>query len=342
MSNRIYLLVLFLLSFAAPSLIGQEQTTPKSIYQYFYQLEEAIPTIKVKTDLKQLIKKKDKEEYQAAHFTFLANSGDTLEMKAKIRSRGNVRKEVCYYPPIKVKFKKKDLAAMGLDTLNKFKMVIQCNRGKSGQQYLFKEHLIYKLYEAIGDVYYKARPIKMEFDQAGKEDQILYGFLLEEEEEFKVRYAGDLIEAGRLRTRMIQRSAYLKMCFFQYMVLNTDWSDINMHNLEYMRPGGNDLFVPVPYDFDYAGLVETGYAVPHESLPIDDVKKPHFRGRDVEEDEALQTAKWFLSKKEELEKIVADYPHLDEKEKSFFRGRLKEFFSVLESKKRVVYNFVDP
>ena len=105
MINRITLPAILFIVISSTQLLSQALTPPKSIYQYFYQLEEAIPTIEVKTDLKQLIRKKDKEEYQAAHFTFLANSGDTISMKAKIRSRGNVRKEVCYYPPIKVKFK---------------------------------------------------------------------------------------------------------------------------------------------------------------------------------------------------------------------------------------------
>ena len=62
------------------------------------------------------------------------------------------------------------------------------------------------------------------------------------------------------------------MSVFQYMVGNTDWSMVRFHNVEVSRtPRG--VYVPVPYDFDWTGLVSTRYARPNEGLGIRSVRQ---------------------------------------------------------------------
>ena len=59
------------------------------------------------TATKQLVGKKFKEEWQPITLNFQDSSGMDIEWDAKVRTRGNIRKQVCYYPPLKLKFKKK-------------------------------------------------------------------------------------------------------------------------------------------------------------------------------------------------------------------------------------------
>ncbi len=63
------------------------------------------------------------------------------------------------------------------------------------------------------------------------------------------------------------------LAMFQYMIGNGDYSVTGRHNLRIlaMATSGPSGFIPVPYDFDYTGLVNTHYAIPGESLGIKNV-----------------------------------------------------------------------
>ena len=320
---------------------AQDAIQPPSIFQSIQNLSDSIPTIRIASNWKKLVKDKLKEEYQEAQFSFTNADGEEIALKAKIRARGNIRKKVCYYPPVKIKFKKKHLAAMGFDTLNKLKFVIQCRRGNTGEGYLFKERFIYDLHEQIGPISYRTKLVKIELLEEGKDHEPLFGFLIEEEEEFGKRLSADVLEVGRIRSKLIDRNAYLKMVFFQYLILNTDWSVRNKHNIEFVWVKDSGKFVPVPYDFDYCGLVGTDYAVPSEALGISSVKEALFRGKDITEKEALATAKFFLAQKDQLYQRLEEYPYFDKREKTSFKMRMDDFFELLANKKRIIRNFAN-
>lgn len=320
------------------SIFGQTTTeAPISFFQHFAQQTE-VPTLTIDTDVKKLIKDKRKENYQGASITFHGLEGEVIEMDAKIRSRGNIRKEVCYFPPVKLKMKKKALKKLGFDTLNQVKMVIQCQSSKQGLSYLLKEHLIYQLHQPIGPISYQTRLIKLNLiDKKGK-TQELFGFLIEEEKEFCTRLESRIPPGkSRISNSLIDRDAYLKMVFFQYMILNTDWQMVNRHNLEFVQLNGQDKLMPIPYDFDYSGMVGTSYAVPDVSRGIKTVMDPCFLGKDVTEEEAQATADYFLSKKEAVYAALEADQHLSTKDSKAIRKRLDYFFKEIDNK-RIVRN----
>jgi hypothetical protein len=99
--------------------------------------------------------------------------------------------------------------------------------------------------------------------------------------------------------------------------------------------------VVVPYDFDYAGFVDTPYAIPADVLPIKSVTDRYFLGYEVTSDEARETARFFLSKKEELLGICENYQWLSEKSRKAVRSNLLDFFEILENEKWVEREFVN-
>ena len=50
------------------------------------------------------------------------------------------------------------------------------------------------------------------------------------------------------------------------------------YHLRFLQLPGYERVVAVPYDFDYAGLVNTTYAIPGFTVPIDDVSQRYFLG----------------------------------------------------------------
>ncbi len=86
-------------------------------------------------------------------------------------------------------------------------------------------------------------------------------------------------------------------------------------------------FIPVPYDFDYTGLVNTGYAIPGISLGIEHVRERYFLGpcrgkilheRAVEEMQSLH---------DEIVEMILGFEYLDENEKVDMMAYIQEFFN---------------
>lgn len=333
-----YLILVFSL-FLSLNARTQNQTTPQSLFQYFSSIQDSIPLLVLDTDVRSLIKHKKKENYQAAGFQFQGPQGDWISLSAKVRARGNMRKQVCYFPPLKINLKSKDLEKLQLDQLDKLKLVFQCWDNKRGYEILHREQLLYRLHGIIGPISYRTILVRVQLGD--KYDEPHHAFLIEEESEFKQRLNGPIVEKGHIRTSMIDREAYLRMCFFQYLILNTDWYMYNLHNLEFIMPEGKDKLLPVPYDFDYAGLVDASYAVPHASRNIKDVKKPCYLCESVSEEEVQQMAAFFQEKKAALYQAVKDYPYLDEKIKKIYRDRLDSFFDEMENEKLLSKRFVN-
>lgn len=66
-----------------------------------------------------------------------------------IESRGSYRKEICYFPPMKLKLKNATLDDPCLDRVNKLKQVTHSNTPAEYEQYLFTKNLVYKHYKLL-------------------------------------------------------------------------------------------------------------------------------------------------------------------------------------------------
>jgi len=64
---------------------------------------------------------------------------------------------------------------------------------------------------------------------------------------------------------------------FQYMIGNTDFAVTALHNIVLIRDSSGIVY-PVPYDFDWSGVIWTPYAQPDVRLPIQTVRQRTFRG----------------------------------------------------------------
>ena len=317
-----------------------EEGRPLSFFEYIYQREDSLPLLQLDTDWGQLIRKKMDEEYQPGVLKFRQEDGSMARLDVRIRARGNIRKEVCFFPPLKIKAKKKQLKELGFNQLNDLKLVLPCKNGRNYEECLLREVLAYRLYETIHPVHFKTRPVRLEGWDGDKQEQSFTAFLVKDEEEFAARLNGKILKRSNIRPIILEREPYLKMCFFQYMIANTDWSVSNSHNLEIVAVPGYTKIIAVPYDFDYAGFTDTYYAVPSPTLPINNVHQRYFLGSRVTKEEALATAAFFLSKKEEVFRQCETFGHLDEKEIDTLKKYLERFFELLENEKKVTRNFV--
>ena len=74
------------------------------------------------------------------------------------------------------------------------------------------------------------------------------------------------------------------------------------------RAAGAALFVPVPYDFDYSGLVDAPYAVPPEGFTVRASRPRYYRGYCRHNAEALAAAAEFRAQRPAIEAMFAQIP----------------------------------
>jgi hypothetical protein len=333
-SLNTFLLILFVLTggilVAQPSLFDQLHAEGDEV------------KFMVNTDWRQLMRNKKKKIYQPVTLTVMG-LGDPIQIRGRVRSRGNMRLEVCQYPSLKIKLKKADLRTAGFSELNDLKMVLQCSNSELGLGYLRREKLIYDLHSVVSPHTHRTIPVDMVINggiseaEEGKRNKTEYisGFLIEDEEQLCARYEGRELKSKSASTGGLERTAYVNMTLFNYMILNTDWNVYNLHNVEFINPKGSLDIISIPYDFDYCGLVGTSYAVPHESVGITTVQEPIYLGRDVTEEEIMAVGKTFREKKGELIAMVENHPELSKRHRKRFLNRIEAFYKIIEDDKKL-------
>ncbi|MBB4078211.1 hypothetical protein GGR28_000812 [Lewinella aquimaris] len=291
-----------------------------SLFDELWECNDTV-TIALETNTKRLLRNKKEKSYQPATVHI---NGRTLS--GRVRSRGHIRLEVCRFPSLKIKLDKTALDSLGFTELNDLKLVVQCSSHSAAEGYLRREKLIYDLHAMVSRYHHRTIPVHLYLG-----DRILEAFLVEAEEQLAARYGAIVVESDQVSTRGLQREAYLNMCLFNYMVLNTDWNVFNLHNVECLQLTESRELIPIPYDFDYSGVVGTTYAVPHDAHNLRSVQQPKWLGRHVTEEELSAALLPFLDARARMVDHVNSCHDLHPGHQKRILDRLTEFYELIEN-----------
>jgi hypothetical protein len=283
-------------------------------------------------DWKEIVKSKKEKIYQKANVLLVSGQADSIMLPVQVKTRGNIRLEICNYPPLKLKFKKSHLAKYNLSGLNEMDIVYPCKNGELYEQFILKEYLAYKLWELVSPYAFHTQLIRIHcLNEEGQEEkEVSYGFLVENTEETADRLKGKRVETPTISSRAVEKSSELNMSIFQFMIGNTDWNILNRHNLDFLALPGHALLVTVPYDFDYSGLVGAPYAVPHESLKLSSVSIRYYQGDCYTPEEIDQHLKVFREQKENILETPYHIQGLNEKSIKQTVDYLNQFFDIID------------
>ncbi|NND31557.1 MAG: hypothetical protein HKN76_03130 [Saprospiraceae bacterium] len=321
-------------------LLAQPTFTQDDISFFDYICKYNQVEVTIEASLKGILKKKDK--YLPAHLIFRSDSVVLLDTLAEIRSRGNIRKVVCYMPPTKIRLDKGYLRSQGWLDYPTLKIVNSCSYSDVAESYVNVEHLIYQIYNLLTNKSFRTKSVTLTYrDSDGKKKPRTFdGFLIEHEDQLAHRVNGELISQDYFRPELLDRKSYLVFSMFQYLIGNTDWKVRNKHNLEIIKVLQEKSVYPVPYDFDYAGLINTTYAVPHERLPIKSVKERLYLGPCQTAEEVEDCRKLFISNKNAIYQLI-EGAGLDEKQERSIRYYVDKFYEEIEDQRVAEMTFTN-
>ncbi len=276
--------------------------------------------------------RKEGSEYRPGLLALTADDGSTRQIELKVRTRGKFRLKTCRFPQLQLNLPKGKLQGTVFDGQDKIKLVTHCRDGDGEEQNLLEEYLVYRTYNVITDQSFRVRLARITYvDRSGEEDPATrYAFFIEEEDAIAERVGGMILRVNQVHPKHLSARESARMALFQYMVGNTDWSMVYFHNVELLRTP-QDLHVPVPYDFDWAGLVSPSYAKPDASLDIRSVRQRLYRGFCRPDVDFSDLYAEFIELRPELEQLYYEVEGFEEDKREVALKYLNEFYDVIES-----------
>ena len=291
-------------------------------------------TAQLSFDFKDLYKNTNDSTFIKSTMVFSGNGLEKDSMTVRIRVRGNFRKKICYFKPMRLEIKKKQAENTIFENNRKLKLVVPCQNDKGKDELIYKELLAYKFFEEVSGVYLKTQPLTLKIieKKGNKEiEHTMFAFLIEDDNKVAKRHDIKKFPKRRVSPLIVTDSSAINFAMFSYMIGNTDWSMAYQHNTE-MFFNGKKL-IAIPYDFDHSGLVNAYYAKPNPMLKISSVTERVYRGLCKRDPEIFASMReLYISKEENIYSRLNVYKdNFNEKEYNRLTKYIKSFFDILKS-----------
>ncbi len=204
------------------------------------------------------------------------------------------------------------------------------------------EYATYRMFNVLSPASFRVRLAQVDYvNDDGRPLISRYGFFIEDlrdvarRNQMQEANLPELIPVASLNPRHAALYA-----LFQHMIANHDWSmragpkgDECCHNAKMISParGVAAGAIPIPYDFDFSGLVNAPYATPPDILHIASVRQRIYRGYCIHNGEAYAVAVQMRSQRPQMLAALAQTPGLEPQTISRATAFLDGFFNDIES-----------
>jgi hypothetical protein len=269
---------------------------------------------------------------------------DGVTYPIALSPRGITRKttDICDFPPLRVQLTGAAPAGSLFDRQRRLKLVTHCKRAADFQQKVLLEYAAYRLYNLMTPLSFRARLANIDYlDDSGRPYVSRVGFFIEDFDDVAKRndmrdaHMGSLVPLAQIDPLGGGRFAV-----FEYMISNYDWSmraapkgEECCHNGRLLAGAANGLLTPVPYDFDYSGLVDAPYSTPPEGFPISNVRQRSYRGYCTHMAQARAVAAQISPRRAEFIGLFATIPGLDQRNQGRAASYIQVFFNDIDSGK---------
>jgi hypothetical protein len=262
-----------------------------------------------------------------------------------VKSRGNwrLKRDNCWMPPLFLIFSEEETAGTLFAGQDLLPLTTHCGgRLVRNDDYVLKEYLAYRIYNLFSEKSVRVRLAVTRYRKPGdkKLAKPHYAFFNEHFHSVAARNDAELWETPVLDLAQTDRMETATMELFQFMIGNTDFSELGQHNIMLLRTADGQV-TTLPFDFDFSGLVYAKYAGPNPSLPLKSTKERLYRGfchPGLDWDELFRK---FTDKKAEVFDLIDTTPGLTSRAQKSTRKFLNKFYDILDSPAKRQEKIVD-
>lgn len=272
--------------------------------------------------------------------------GAERRIPVQLRTRGHfrLRRSTCKFVNLLVIFPGKGKEADGtpFDGQKSLKLGAHCQDNHRYEDVLRREYLAYRVFNTVSPRSFRARLSTGTYvdSASGKTVDSRVAMWIENEDQVAARQGGKLREFQRALFADMDAATLDQMAIFQYLIGNTDWSIYALHNIRLVVDDSARVY-PIPYDFDFSGLVSAPYATPAPQLNIRSVRDRLYRGPCRTMDQLAPSVARFTARQAEILALTDEIPGLDERELRDAKEYLASFFPTVASPGGVKEAFID-
>lgn len=298
-----------------------------------FQSKEAL-NLQATGSIKSIKKETNDSTFVSVKFQYEASPGNWQTLPVEARVRGNFRLRYCYFPPLKLKFNKRDIESTIFEGNKSLKLVVPCRTTSDMNNLIRREYLCYKFYETLSPYHFKTRLANLKLTEVSAKKPHTYdllSFMVEDNSNVAKRSGGRVMEMRGLSPAAFEEKQALRNDYFQFMIGNADWSAVYQHNTNVLYADGK--YITLSYDFDMSGFVNAQYARDNPpKLGTGDPRDRVYRGFCRSETAMQEIRKEYLDKETELQSLIAgESQHFSEMELKDMREYMDDFFRILRN-----------
>jgi hypothetical protein len=282
--------------------------------------------------------------YHDAEMSYETAEEEPVLIPVRVRTRGKTRRDpkICKFPPLRLRFTDETTVGTLFENQKNMKLVTHCQNQGKFDQYVLKEYLAYRIYNLITEVSIRARLIRIVYMEGGDEKATRFGILLENWRKVATRTGLSPLETtGNVDQAMLSAMDANQVSMFNYLISNDDWSIISpasndecCHNTRPLLTSEGQV-IPLPYDFDYSGLVNTSYSVAKSRNS--NVRTRRYSGlcSTINDGDLSKVASAFSEKRAEIYDVVRSLGHLGNWNTERTFNYFDRFYDVINDPKQI-------
>ena len=282
-----------------------------------------------RADWREVFRHRDPEEEVKVPGSLLVANGsrvDTIPVSYHTRGNFRLKPSTCPIPPVMIVFDQGNKSGTHFAGQDELKLVTHCRDGDRYEQNNVVEYLTYRMYNLLTDQSFGARRVVATWeDTVRAERSVKPAFVIEEDKMLAKRLGGDLDKSpvGFDESEPVTTAL---MGLYLLLIGNTDWSQPGQHNVKMVRTDSVLSFIPVPYDFDWSGVINAPYARPDPSTGLRNVRERQYRGPCSDASTLQAALGGLLGKREELLGLAAGLDGLTDGRRKELTDYLSGFF----------------
>lgn len=334
---------LFLLALAAPAMASADSLMNDPLF-----LEDSVLNITLEAPWSRILEDRSTENSVPAVLKY-KEDGVQRKLDITVRAYGNFRRkpENCDFPPIALGFEGSDNSSGLFRGQTKLRMVNHCkDRSERYEQLVAREYLAYRMFNLFTPLSYRARLLQVTYadPQFPGDSESAMAFVTEHESRMAHRNDLEFLDLPRINARELDGEYLNLTSLYQYFIGNTDFSPVAgipgepcCHNYAiYAAKDGRHL--AIPYDFDWAGMVDAPYAVPNSQLGLRTVKQRLYRGRCINNDHLDGTLAAFREKRGDIGRLVDNTQGMTSSTRKHVMRYLDDFYDTIDHQKALERN----
>jgi hypothetical protein len=279
-----------------------------------------------------------------ATLTVARADGTAVTFPLNIRTRGHARRlpQTCSFAPLRLEFQAAHIKDTVFEGHKNIKLGTHCRDVELFEQYVPREYSAYRIYNLLTHRSFRARLAKATYVDAESQKTLTtrQAVFIEDDDDVAKRMEGRIIETQRLVYRRVDWETITLLTLLQFMIGNTDWSMYLLHNVVLVQAPGGPIY-PVPYDFDYSGLVNARYAIPAKQFKLTSVRDRLYLGPCRPPAELEPFFARFHAVKPQVLALFDSIPGMEDDYRRSSRKYLERFYETISRPNEIKRAFVD-